>query len=184
MMTFWIFFFMTILISLPFILVYFFAKNVGAALNTYNSLKTAKSYLDTVKRVVLICKHVATQSKVALLDLKYVQDHCEDLKSLMLVNTLEKKQYEELDEPEDRICRIFMEKRLIKLSEDFNKIADKCQMVSDKSLGKKQDIQFFNQFDNMSDNDIVKWFVPELDLSLCEDLAFVKKYIDTAGARK
>lgn len=177
MMTFWIFFFMTILISLPFILVYFFAKNVGAALNTYNSLKTAKSYLDTVKRVMAVCKHVATQSKVALLDLKYVQDHCEDLKSLMLVNTLEKKQYEELDEPEDRICRIFMEKRLTKLSEDFNKIADKCQMVSDKSIGKKQDIQFFNQFDNMSDSDIVKWFVPELDLSLCEDLAFVKNYL-------
>lgn len=177
MMTFWIFFFMTILISLPFILVYFFAKNVGAALNTYNSLKTTKSYLETVKRVVWICKHVAAQSKIALLDLKYIQDHCEDLKSLMLVNTIEKKKVNELDEPEDRICRIFMEKRLTKLSEDFNKVADRCQLVSEKSIGKKQDIQFFNQFDNMSDNDIVKWFIPEQDLEWCEDLAFVKSYL-------
>lgn len=168
---------MIILIALPFILALYFAKNVGTALNAYNSLKTTKSYLDTVKKVMTICKHVATQSKVALQDLKYIQDHCNDLKSLMLVNTLEKKQYDKLDEPENRICKIFMEQRLTKLSEDFCKIADKCQMVSDKSIGKKQDIQFFSQFNSMSDNDIVKWFIPEQDLEWCEDLAFVKSYL-------
>lgn len=180
MTNFWIFLFTTTLVALPFILAFYFAKNVGAALNAYSSLKTTKSYLEVVERVMAVCKHVATQSKAALQDLKYIQEHCNDLKSLMLVNTLAKQKYNELDEPEDRICRIFLEKRLTKLSEDFSKIADKCQMVSEKSIGKKQDIQFFSQFDNMSDSDIVKWFVSEQDLEWCKDLAFVKSYLTNA----
>lgn len=181
MVNFWIFVFVIFLISLPFILIFYFSKNVGAATNTLNSLYNAKDYLDTVQRVLKICMHVAGQSKVALEDLKFVQKNCKDLKEMMVVNTVEKGKIETLDEPEERICRIFIEGRLTKLSEDFLKIANKCQEVSAKYGTKKQDIPFFKQFERMSDEEIVKWFVPEQDLEWCNDLAFVKRYIETEG---
>lgn len=181
MINFWIFLFTFILICLPFILLYYFCRNANAATNTLNMLQSGRNTIDLMKRVVYICKHIAEQSKIALKDLDYVQNHCEDLKYIVLENTAEKKQ---LDENEERIYRIFAEKRLTKLSEEFNKIADKCQLVSEKINLKKEDIEFFNQFSNMSDKNIVEWFISKQVLEGCEDLMFVKKYIEKGEANK
>ena len=55
------------------------------------------------------------------------------------------------------ILIIFVEKRLTKLSEEFS---------------------------NMSDNNIIEWLTSKQVLEWCEDLMFVKKYIEKGEARK
>lgn len=184
-MSFFIWLFFVFLISLPFLIVGFSIKNVGLV-DTYNNLQKTKGNLDTYIRVLNICKHVAECCKNVLIDLKYIGNHTQDLKNKMIENvanrTLIEKKNVDLTEEEDYICRVFKEERLTRLSEDLVKIANKCKEVSEYSLkkNKEQIADIISKFEGKSDNEIINWFVPKIDIEYCNDLTLVKNYLDRA----
>lgn len=177
---FWTFFFLTIIISLPFILIYFAIRNFGIA-NTMNGLTRLQDNVKEYERLLKIVKHIAEQAKVVLEDLKFVQDNVQKLQNSMVNNTLNRFAVEgkqvELTEDEDRICTIFAEKRLTKLSEDFVKLADRLNGIATIKIN-RQNLSKLDKYFGMTDAEIVESFVSKEDQEWCRDLDFVVKYIE------
>lgn len=177
---FWAFFFLTIIISLPFILIYFAIRNFGIA-NTMNGLSKMQDDLKESQRVFKIIKHIAECSQVALQDLKFVQKNVAKLQTAMINEVLKRAAIEgkqvDLTEDEEQIATIFKEQRLTKLSADFNKIAEKCADYANIDI-KKSDFSKIEKYFRMTDSEIIESFVSKEDQEWCKDLAFVKQYIE------
>lgn len=175
----WLLLIFTIIFMIPLVFIYHSAKNIGLA-NTMNGLSKLQDASKNIERVLKIIKHIIEQSKIALQDLKYVQNNIKKLQTKMtddvLQRALEEGREVDLTEDEDRIVTIFKEKRLTELTEDFNKIADKCNTLVLEDWDTEGFSKLEKYFD-MTDIEIVENFISKKDQEYCKDLAFVVDYI-------
>lgn len=159
--------------------------------NTYNDLQSAKTNIEVYMGILNICKHVANKTKEVLEDLKYVDRNTNELQDLVALATLQKvlnqiqNREPEVDQ-EIEIYEILSRESLINLSNDLEKITDKCCLVANYNLTKhtKEIKSLVDNFKNKSDREIIEWFFPEQDLEYCKDLHTVKQYIENKKKKK